>query len=50
MDNYFASGIYVADSPFPLPFQMFGEILRENIPLEFPLALPLAYAFYELQG
>ena len=46
MDNYFASGIYVADSPFLLPFQIFGEIQRENT----PLALPLEHVFYELQG
>ena len=49
MDNYFASGIYVADSPFPLPFEIFGEILTENIPLGFPLTLPPAYAFYDLR-
>ena len=41
---------YLADPLFPLPFQIVGEIVRENIPLEFPLALPLEYAFYDLQG
>ena len=35
---------------FPLTFQIVGEILKEKIPLLFTLALPLAYAFYELQG
>ena len=32
----------VEDSLFTLPFQIFGEILRENVPLTFPLALSLA--------
>ena len=27
----------VEDSPFPLTFQIFGEIVRENLPLKFPL-------------
>ena len=39
----------MVDHPFSLPFKIFREIQRENIRLEFPLPLPLAYAFYDLQ-